>query len=53
MSGLHKDVQNFAMSKYLWLPFGVMLLLTLIGLLIQLFCYNRMMQKRKREVTLN
>ena len=53
MSGLHKDVQNFAMSKYLWAPLGAMLLLTLIGLLTQLACYNQMMQKRKREVTLN
>ena len=53
MSGLHKDVHNFAMSKYLWLPLGAMLLLTLVGLLVQLACYNQMMQKRKREVTLN
>lgn len=53
MSGLHKDVQDFAMSKYLWAPLGAMLLLTLIGLLTQLACYNQMMQKRKREVPLN
>ena len=53
MSGLHKDVQNFARSKYLWAPLGVMLLLTLVGLLVQLACYNQMMHKRKREVTLN
>ena len=53
VSGLHKDVQNFAMSKYLWAPLGTMLLLTLIGLLTQLACYNQMMQKRKREVPLN
>lgn len=48
VSGLHKDVQNFAMSKYLWAPLGAMLLLTLIGLLTQLACYNQMMRKRKR-----
>ena len=53
MSGLHKDVQNFAMSKYLWAPLGVMLLLTLVGLLVQLACYNLWKHKRKREVTLN
>ena len=53
ISGLHKDVQDFAMSKYLWAPLGAMLLLTLIGLLTQLACYNQMMQKRKREVPLN
>lgn len=54
VSGLHKDVQNFAMSKYLWAPLGTMLLLTLIGLLTQLACYNQMMRKRKRaEVPLN
>lgn len=53
VSGLHKDVQNFAMSKYLWAPLGAMLLLTLIGLLTQLACYNQMMRKRKRaEVSL-
>jgi len=48
VSGLHKDVQNFAMSKYLWAPLGAVLLLTLIGLLTQLACYNQMMRKRKR-----
>lgn len=48
VSGLHKDVQNFAMSKYLWAPLGAMLLLTLISLLTQLACYNQMMRKRKR-----
>jgi hypothetical protein len=54
VSGLHKDVQNFAMSKYLWAPLGAMLLLTLISLLTQLACYNQMMRKRKRaEVPLN
>ena len=53
ISGLHKDVHDFAMSKYLWAPLGAMLLLTLIGLLTQLACYNQMMQKRKREVPLN
>jgi len=54
VSGLHKDVQNFAMSKYLWAPLGAVLLLTLIGLLTQLACYNQMMRKRKRaEVPLN
>jgi hypothetical protein len=53
VSGLHKDVQNFAMSKYLWAPLGTMLLFTLIGLLTQLACYNQMMRKRKRaEVSL-
>ena len=35
-------------SKYLWAPFGAMMLLTLIGLLTQLACYNQMMRKRKR-----
>eukprot|EP00320_Phaeocystis_rex_P003349 CAMPEP_0119057876 /NCGR_PEP_ID=MMETSP1178-20130426/2266_1 /TAXON_ID=33656 /ORGANISM="unid sp, Strain CCMP2000" /LENGTH=283 /DNA_ID=CAMNT_0007038743 /DNA_START=53 /DNA_END=904 /DNA_ORIENTATION=- len=53
LSGLHKDVQNFVVSKYLWAPLGTMLLLTLIGLLTQLACYNQMMRKRKRaEVSL-
>jgi len=53
VSGLHKDVQNFAMSKYLWAPLGAMLVLTVVGLLTQLACYNQMMRKRKRaEVAL-
>ena len=51
MSGLHKDVHNFAMSKYLWLPLGAMLLLTLVGLLIQLACYN--LWKHMQAQTLN
>ena len=37
----------------LWAARGTLLLLTLVGLLVQLACYNQMMQKRKREVTLN
>ena len=36
-------------SQYLWAPFGGMVLLTLIGLLTQLACYNKMMRNRKRQ----
>jgi hypothetical protein len=41
-------VDDVLHSKYLWAPFGAMMLLTLIGLLTQLACYNQMMRKRKR-----
>jgi len=43
------EVTNVVSSKYLWAPFGAMVLLTLIGLLTQLACYNNMMRNRKRH----
>ena len=48
ISDVQADVKNVVASKYLWAPFGVMMLLTLIGLLTQLACYNQMMRKKAR-----
>lgn len=45
----HSHVSNVVASKYLWAPFGGMVLLTLIGLLTQLALYNKMIRYRKRQ----
>ena len=41
------EVSTITGSQYLWAPIGAIALLTLIGLLTQLACYNKMMRSRK------
>jgi len=50
MADVDVQVSTITGSQYLWAPIGAIALLTLIGLLTQLACYNKMMRSRKTNL---
>ena len=48
MADVDVQVSTITHSQYLWAPIGAIALLTLIGLLTQLACYNKMMRSRNK-----